>query len=67
MRVCIFCQERASTKEDVWSQWLTKLFPLSETSRMEAELNGRNLGNWPNKKPKLLRVGWVCMKCTVVG
>jgi hypothetical protein len=63
MRVCIFCQERASTKEDVWPQWLTKRFPLSDTSRMEAELGSRNLGNWPNKKPKLLRVGCVCKKC----
>ncbi len=63
MRVCIFCQERASTKEDVWPQWLTKRLPLSDTSRMEAELGGRNLGNWLNKTTKLLRVGRVCKTC----
>jgi len=30
---------------------------------MEAEKGGRNLGNWPNKTTKLLRVGCVCENC----
>ena len=63
MRVCIFCQGNASTMEDVWPQWLTKRFPLSDASRMEAEIGGRNLGNWRNKTTKLLRVKCVCEKC----
>jgi len=63
MRRCIFCQERASTKEDVWPQWLTKRFPLSDISYMDAELGGRNLSNWRNKSTKLLQVGCVCEKC----
>jgi hypothetical protein len=63
MRICIFCRQRASTKEDVWPQWLTKRFPLSDASRMEAELGGRDLGSWANKKPRLLPVGCVCKEC----
>lgn len=63
MRICIFCQENASTKEDVWPQWLTKRFPLYNTSRMEAERGGRNLGNWPIKTLKLLPVRCVCAEC----
>ena len=63
MRVCIFCQERASTKEDIWPQWLTKRFPLSDTSYMEAERSGCKLNNWRNKTTKLLPARVVCEEC----
>jgi hypothetical protein len=63
MRECIFCQGRASTKEDVWPQWLTKRFPLSDISFMEAELAGHKLDTWRSKTAKLLRVRCVCENC----
>lgn len=63
MRECIFCQGRASTLEDIWPQWLTKQFPLSDISFMQAELGGRNLGKWRNKTPKLLQARCMCEKC----
>ena len=63
MRTCMFCQEQASSKEDIWPQWLTKRFPLSEASFMEAERGGQKLGTWKNKSPKLLPARCVCGIC----
>ena len=63
MRICMFCQEKASSKEDIWPQWLTKQFPLSDASCMEAERGGQKLGTWKNKSPKLLQARCVCGNC----
>ncbi|GEM_PF-1292437 len=63
MRECIFCQGRANTEEDVWPQWLTKLFPPSDISFREGEIGGRILPRWQSKTTKLLKVRCVCQKC----
>lgn len=63
MRICMFCQEQASSKEDIWPQWLTKRFPLSEASFMEAERGGQKLGTWKNKSPEVLPARCVCGIC----
>lgn len=63
MRTCMFCQEQASSREDIWPQWLTKRFPLSDASYMEAERGGQKLGTWKNKTPKLLPARCVCGSC----
>ncbi len=63
MRKCMFCQEQASSKEDIWPQWLTKRFPLSDASFMEAERGGQKLGTWKNNSPKLLPARCVCGIC----
>ena len=63
MRTCMFCQEQATSKEDIWPQWLTKQFPLSDASCMEAERGGQKLGTWKNKSPKLLPARCVCGSC----
>ena len=63
MRTCMFCQEQASSREDIWPQWLTKRFPLSDASCMEAERGGQKLGTWKNKTPKLLPARCVCGNC----
>lgn len=62
MRMCMFCPEKVSTKEDAWPLWLIKRFPVSSTARIDAERGGRNLGNWPTVKPKL-QVKWLCPSC----
>jgi hypothetical protein len=59
----MFCQEQASSREDIWPQWLTKRFSLSEASRMEAERGGHKLGTWQTKTPKLLPAKCVCGNC----
>ncbi len=59
----MFCQEQASSKEDIWPQWLTKRFPLSDASFMEAERGGQKLGTWKNKSTKLLPARCVCGTC----
>jgi len=59
----MFCQEQVSSREDIWPQWLTKRFPLSDASRMEAERGGHKLGMWQKKTPQLLRARCVCGNC----
>ncbi len=63
MRTCMFCQEQASSREDIWPQWLTKRFPLSDASRMEVERGGNKLAMWQSKTPQLLRSRCVCRNC----
>jgi hypothetical protein len=63
MRTCMFCQEQVSSREDIWPQWLTKRFPLSDASRMEAERGGHKLGTWQTKTPQLLPAKCVCGNC----
>jgi hypothetical protein len=63
MRTCMFCQEKVSSREDIWPQWLTKRFPLSEASHMEGERGGYKLGRWQTKTPKLLPSKCVCGNC----
>ncbi len=63
MRTCMFCQEQASSREDIWPQWLTKRFPSSDASCMEAERGGQKLGTWKRKSPKLLLARCVCGSC----
>lgn len=62
MRTCIFCNNKASTREDAWPKWLMKRFAASSVFYMDAERGGRKLGNWQMAKPKLL-VNWLCAKC----
>lgn len=63
MRTCMFCQEQASSKEDIWPQWLTKRFSLSDASLMEAERGGHKLGTWQKRTPQLLLARCVCGNC----
>lgn len=63
MRTCIFCQGRASSREDIWPQWLIKCFPLSNASYMEGERGGYKLGTWRNKNSRLLLSKCVCKSC----
>lgn len=63
MRTCMFCIEQASSKEDIWPQWLTKRFSLSDASYMEAERGGKKLDPWQTNTPKLLLSKCVCKNC----
>lgn len=62
MRKCMFCSEKASTREDAWPVWLMNRFPISSTARIDAEIGGRTLVNWPTAKPKL-QVRRLCPSC----
>jgi len=62
MRNCIFCGERASTKEDAWPLWLVRRLPTPHGVRIEARRRGKSLEGW-----KALRHGitvrFVCAEC----
>jgi hypothetical protein len=61
MRLCLFCDNNASTKEDAWPLWLMKQFSMPSTGRMFAE-RGSELKHWAVTKPKLI-VKWLCGSC----
>ena len=60
MRNCIFCPDKASSKEDAWPNWLMKHFPAGGT--INAERRGRILNKWTAKKPRIT-IRCVCKKC----
>lgn len=62
MRTCLFCSNKASTKENAWPRWLMKHFPTTDTSHMDAERRGKNIGPWIKAKPRL-KVNWLCDSC----
>lgn len=62
MRSCIFCGDRASTKEDAWPKWLMQLLNGTTAGRMEAERDGQALQSWSAVKPEL-KVRFVCARC----
>jgi alpha/beta hydrolase fold len=59
---CLFCNDKASTREDAWPIWLVKRFPLPIAARMFAERGGNRLGDWPQAKPRLT-VKDLCRSC----
>ena len=62
MRYCIFCGDRASTKEDAWPLWLMRLFPANLTGTMDAQRGRKVLQSWQSIGPKLT-VKYICARC----
>ena len=62
MRMCMFCDNNPSTKEDAWPLWLMRRFPMASTGRMFAERSGNPLNDWPVTKPRVV-VKWLCDSC----
>jgi hypothetical protein len=60
MRVCIFCGEQASSKEDAWPLWLMRLLPSN--GQIEAERGGNPLAMWRPGTSKLA-IRCVCISC----
>jgi hypothetical protein len=60
MRSCIFCSERASSKEDAWPKWLMQYFPSGGS--INVERGERALNTWHAEKPRL-EIRYVCAKC----
>ncbi len=60
-RSCMFCSGKASTKEDVWPNWLRSRF-RSEAARIFAEREGVHLGSWRPGNAGL-QVKRVCRAC----
>jgi hypothetical protein len=62
MRQCLFCSLTASSLEDAWPCWITKQFESSEPVSVEAEIHGRTLKPWKDRRPKLA-IRAVCKSC----
>ena len=62
MRVCIFCPNRASTKEDAWPLWLMRLLFGGASGTIEGERSSHPVGPWRAVRPGL-KVKVVCARC----
>lgn len=62
MRSCVFCDGRASTKEDAWPLWLMRLLGGTPAGRIEAERGGQESLSWRAVKPEL-KVRFVFASC----
>jgi hypothetical protein len=60
-RKCIFCGQKADSKEDAWPRWLTQRFIAPGTMETQAGFDApvtiRQI-----KRPEI-RIGWFCQKC----
>jgi len=64
VRSCIFCGDRASSKEDAWPRWLVRLLPTGGGVQVEAERDGTPLKGWQtirheNSSHGHLKAPWV--------
>ncbi len=62
MRKCIFCSDRAATKEDAWPLWLVRRFPTPQGVSVEAQRRGVPLPRW-QKGRHGITVRFVCPAC----
>ncbi len=62
MRLCMFCQGRAHTKEHAFPEWLIKLIDQPGMYEVQAERGKTELEGWMQVRPELT-VKWVCGPC----
>jgi len=62
MRSCIFCEGRATSKEDAWPLWLMRRLGATEAGRVEAQRGRQAPWTWHTGKAGL-KVGFVCASC----
>ncbi len=60
-RKCIFCAQKADSKEDAWPLWLTERFIAPGTLEFQPGI-GAPLMSRPTERPEV-RIGWFCEKC----
>ena len=62
MRYCIFCEDRATSKEDAWPLWLMRRLGATEAGIVEAQRGKQKSNTWKSGKagPK---VRFVCASC----
>src|SRR5208337_1074826 len=61
-RMCMFCDSRASTREDAWPLWLVRMFPGSVEVSVEAEREGNVLKPW-RQCGHFAKVKFACGPC----
>ena len=62
-RTCMFCDGRASTKEDAWPLWLVRMFPEPPGGvSVEAERKGTVLEPW-RQRGHFMKIRYVCQSC----
>ncbi len=59
-RQCIFCPQKADSKEHIWSQWILDILP-EKPGQFRQRLHNGTTRTWPAKKPELT-MGFVCKR-----
>ncbi|MFZ2095758.1 MAG: hypothetical protein WAV05_03885 [Anaerolineales bacterium] len=62
MRSCIFCGNRAGTREDAWPLWLMRKFPKKINGVMAGEIGKKALTPWRQISPEL-KIKFICKGC----
>jgi hypothetical protein len=60
MRTCMFCPDKASSREHVWPKWLLERFQGSGVARTYFERGEKMIGEWANPE---IKVKCVCIVC----
>src|SRR5512140_689004 len=61
-RACIFCGDRASTKEDAWPLWLVRKYPDPVGVEVEAHRRSDPPKQW-RQRGHFAKVRFVCQPC----
>jgi len=59
MRECIFCGNKADSKEHIWSDWILDILPEAESGKFTSLMPDGTVKSWSISKPKKT-VGIVC-------
>lgn len=62
MRTCLFCDQRADSREDAWPRWIGTQFRASQPVPFTAERRGKKLVPWRVLGPEL-KIRCVCKTC----
>jgi hypothetical protein len=62
MTKCLFCDNAASSKEDVWPRWLVAIVSTPGMADVDLEREGRPLARWRTSRDAW-RLGVVCAAC----
>ncbi len=62
MTTCLFCDNPASSKEDVWPRWLLARVSTPGMADVDLERDGRPLARWKTSR-HAWRLGVVCARC----
>ena len=61
-RKCMFCGERASSKEDAWPLWLVRMFPISSGVEVEAHRKDAEPTSW-RQRGHFAKAKFACRAC----
>ena len=60
-RQCIFCDNKADSREHIWSDWILRILPETTDGKLTRRFEDGSMKTWSTSKP-VLTLGKVCEK-----